>query len=48
MIERGEEDMRKTVGFGEDDFQTFIEENHFFIDKTLFTKRRSKTRIKEH
>lgn len=30
--------MRKTISFGEDDFQTFIEENHFFIDKTLFIK----------
>lgn len=38
MIERSEEDMRKTIGFGEDDFQTFIEKNHFFIDKTLFIK----------
>ena len=28
--------MRKTVGLGEDNFQTLIEENHFFIDKTLF------------
>lgn len=27
--------MRKTVGLGEDNFQTLIEENHFFIDKTL-------------
>ncbi|RGC52525.1 AAA family ATPase [Absiella sp. AM29-15] len=30
--------MRKTVGFGEGNFQTLIEENHFFIDKTLFIK----------
>lgn len=30
--------MKKTIGFGEDDFQTFIQEKHFFIDKTLFIK----------